>query len=75
MKLAHLRIDELMKEKSQRVGYRITQQILSDAVNVSQGTLSRWIGNKIDRLELDILVKLCDYFECEPGDLIVIRER
>jgi len=73
--MAHIRLDELMQQKSEREGRRITQADVAQAIDVAQGTLSRWVGNKVDCLNTEILAKLCDYFECEPGDLIVIRER
>ncbi|MBL8165395.1 MAG: helix-turn-helix transcriptional regulator [Anaerolineae bacterium] len=68
-----VRIVELMKEKSQRDGMTITQEMVAKATNIPQGTLSRWAGNKVARLDKSIMAALCAYFECEVGDLLMLE--
>lgn len=71
--MAHVivRIKELLEEKAKAEGRKpITQDELAEAIGVPQGTLSRWINNKVDRLDTSIMAKLCLYFDCEVGDLI-----
>lgn len=62
-----LRLKELMTER------KVNQQELADAIGVPQGTLSRWVGNKVDRYDRRILNLLIEYFKCEITDLIVVE--
>lgn len=41
---------------------------------VSRQVLDRLDKNKTKRLDFDTVVKLCDLFDCEPGDLLYIDE-
>lgn len=68
-----IKLKELMA-KEQAAGNHLTQMILANEIGVAQGTLSRWIGNRITMVDLDVLDKLCDRFQVEPGDILV-RER
>lgn len=47
-----------------------SQDKLADIVGLSQTTISRWMGNKIDRFDGDALEKWARFFKCKPGDLI-----
>lgn len=70
-----IRLKELMAEKTARekLAKPFTQDDLAVAVNVPQGTISRWVNDKVDRLDKNILVKLCLYFNCDIGDLLVFE--
>lgn len=72
MGTVRIRIVELMEQKRNE-GATVTQEIISKATGIPQGTLSRWAGNKVDRLDKDIMAKLCEYFDCEIGELIVLE--
>lgn len=39
---------------------------------VSRQVLDRFIKGKSKRLDFDTVVKLCDVFNCEPGELLYI---
>ncbi|MFD2658572.1 helix-turn-helix domain-containing protein [Gracilibacillus thailandensis] len=41
---------------------------------VSRQVLDRLIKNKSKRLDFDTVVKLCNLFDCEPGDLFYIEK-
>jgi putative transcriptional regulator len=62
-----------MMEREKKAGRPYTQEDISARINVTQGTLSRWVGNKIDRLDLAVLEKLCDYFNCEISDILKLE--
>mgnify|MGYP001256720992 CR=1 FL=1 len=41
---------------------------------VSRQVLDRFIKGKSKRLDFDTVIKLCNVFNCEPGDLLYIEE-
>jgi len=70
-----INLEELIRQKSNRDGRAdrpITQNEIALATGIPQGTISRWVGDKVDRLDKDILKRLCDYFDCEIGDLLYL---
>ena len=42
-------------------------------MEIPQSTVSRWVGNRIDRYDKRIIAGLLEYFDCEVQDLIIIR--
>ncbi|MDE6833814.1 MAG: helix-turn-helix transcriptional regulator [Ruminococcus sp.] len=38
--------------------------------NVSQTQLNRYYRNQIERIDLDVLARICDYLQCEVSDLL-----
>ena len=67
-------INQLMERKSKKMGVRITQEDVADAIGIPRGTVSRWAGQKVDRLDKDVLVRLCEYFDCGIEELLLIRK-
>jgi DNA-binding Xre family transcriptional regulator len=51
------------------------QQEIADFLEVSQTTVSRWLAEKIDRFDSDILEKMCKKLKCNVGDLLYFDER
>lgn len=66
MRTVRVRLKELMEKR------KITQERLSEDTGIPQGTISRWAGNKIDRLDRHIMTKLCEYFKIEIGELLEV---
>lgn len=62
-------------EKEKAAGRPHTQEELSRILGVTQGTMSRWVGSRVVRIELDILERMCEYFNCNVEDILVTRER
>lgn len=50
-----------------------SQDKLATEVGLSQTTVSRWIGNKIDRFDGEALEKWARFFKCRSGDLIYVE--
>lgn len=46
---------------------------LANETGLSRPTLTRIYNDDMDRIELLTIQKLCDFFECEPGDLLVLE--
>ena len=50
--------------------YKMTQKELAEKTGIRPGTVSLlWHGN-IKRLDVNHLNKLCNIFNCQPGDLL-----
>lgn len=52
-----------------------SQQEIATFLGVSQTTVSRWLAEKIDRFDADILESMCKKLECNVGDLIYFDEK
>jgi putative transcriptional regulator len=47
---------------------------LANETGISRPTLTRIYNDEMDRIELLTIQKLCDFFDCLPGDLLVLEE-
>ncbi|MBD7966270.1 helix-turn-helix domain-containing protein [Fictibacillus norfolkensis] len=54
---------------------KMTQKELSDLTGIRPATVSALYHEKIKRIEIDHIVKLCEAFECQPGDLFQYEKR
>jgi putative transcriptional regulator len=45
---------------------------LAIETGISRPTLTRIYNDESDRIELLTIAKLCDFFNCLPGDLLVL---
>ena len=65
-------VKDLMLRKSSIEGKRLTYDIVSERSGVSKMTLSRLASQPDYNAKMDSIVKLCNYFQCTPNDLISI---
>lgn len=47
---------------------------LANETGISRPTLTRIYNDEMDRIELLTIQKLCDFFGCLPGDILVLEE-
>lgn len=60
------RIRELAEKKGLATAYQLHM-----AMNIPPMTARRWWNSeKVRSLDADSLERLCEFFECEPGDII-----
>lgn len=59
----HLR--EHMDEKN------ITRYALARAVNTRFEVIDKWYHGHIEKIDADILARICFILECRPGDIII----
>lgn len=52
----------------------LTQKRLAKETRLSPTTISQLYQNKFKRVDVDTVDTLCDYFNCDIGDLFVRRE-
>ena len=60
----------LLAQKEIEVGRRISYKDIKNATGIASSTLSSWANNKTERYDKETIAALCDYFNCEVGDLI-----
>lgn len=65
-KRIYLRINELLNEKE------ISKNKICKDLDLPRGNFNRYCRGEFQRIDTNLLIKLCDYFECEIKDLIVI---
>lgn len=68
----HTRFRELQAEKQSREGREVaTYRAISAATGISPTTLTKWANNRVQDYDQDVIARLCDFFDCNVGDLIV----
>lgn len=69
MKYVHLRIMELLKEKN------ISKTRICKDLDLQRGNFNRYCRDNFQRIDANLIVRLCEYLECDISDLLEIRER
>ena len=54
---------------------RIPYSEVSRETGVTKAQISHWMNDKIKMFSKETVEKLCNYYECTPGDLIVQTSR
>jgi putative transcriptional regulator len=65
------RLREMMAERSRDEPRRITYDVILANTGISKSTLSRMSSDKEGRIGVEVMNRLCQYFDCQPGDLFV----
>ena len=68
MKRVYLRINELLEEQN------ISKNQICKALDLPRGNFNRYCRGEYQRLDCNLIIKLCDFFHCEIKDLIVMIE-
>lgn len=66
MKRIHLRIEELLVERN------ISKNQICKDLEIPRGNFNRYCRDQFQRLDANLLVKLCNYFECDISDLMIL---
>lgn len=53
---------------------KVTYADITAATGLSSSTLSNLAQNKITRVDLDVISRICDFFGCDIGDLLSLEE-
>ena len=53
-----------------RKKHNISKYKICRACNLQQTQLNSYCNNKIARVDLDVLTRICDYLKCELGDIL-----
>lgn len=78
MAIIKIRLQELLETKMKRDGRDperdpITQEEIAQALSISRPTVATYMKNRLDRLDKEILIKFCEYLECDLSDLLVLE--
>lgn len=68
MEHLHLRIMELLEEKG------ISKNQICKSLDLPRGNFNRYCRDEFQRIDTNLLLKLCKYFDCEIKDLLEIRK-
>lgn len=68
MKL-YLRINELLEE------HQISKNKICRDLNIPRPNFNRYCRNEFQRIDANLIVKLCEYFGCGIESLMEVREK
>lgn len=67
----------LLRERMAERGWWKTTELApllaERGIHLSSAQIYRLVTHKPERLSLDVLAALCDIFDCDPGELIVVE--
>ena len=66
MKHVHMRLNELLIEND------ISQNRICKDLDLPRGNFNRYCRDDFQRIDANLIIKLCDYFDCTIEDLLVI---
>ena len=65
------RLRELMAAKTRLTRRKITYSVIKEETGLSKTTLVRLGKDRADLIGTSTLDRLCAFFDCQPGDLLV----
>lgn len=60
----NIELKKLIDEK------KITRNRLAKSSNTRFEVIDKWCENNVEKLDLDVLARICYVLECEPSDII-----
>lgn len=64
------RIVALIGERQAKTNKTVTPSDVAEAVGLSRQAIHKWVHNQITTYPADTLDKLCEYFDCQVGDIL-----
>ena len=64
----HMRIDEMLEERG------ISKNRICKDLDIPRTNFNKYCPDENQRLDVNFICKLCGYFNCQPGDIIVYIE-
>lgn len=64
-----LHLKEIMDDKN------VTRYYVAKVSNTRFEVINRWCNNEIEKLDLDVLARICYVLDCSPADIIKYEER
>lgn len=67
------RLKLLISEKEFTERRRLTYETISNETGIATSTLTDWVNSNVKRFDGDTIAKLCEYFNCNISDLLVLQ--
>jgi putative transcriptional regulator len=64
------RVKILIAEKEHHENRKLTYRTISQETGISTSTLTAFMSQKVESYASSTIEKLCQYFNCLPGDII-----
>lgn len=64
----NVHLKEILDQRS------LTRSYLSRASNTRFEVINKWYSNNVEKLDLDVLARICYVLGCSPGDIIKYNE-
>lgn len=64
-----IKLKELLIEKN------VSRNKLSTMIATNYDLVNRYYNNKVIRIDLDIIARICYVLNCEVGDILVYRDK
>ena len=68
MEHVHIKIMELLQERG------ISKNQICKDLNIPRGNFNRYCRDEFQRIDANLLLKLCKYFNCEIEELLEIKQ-
>lgn len=68
MKYLHIRLEELMNERG------LSKKKVCSALDIERTNFNRYYRDQFQRIDANLILKLCQFFNCEVGDLFEIKD-
>lgn len=69
MKYLHMRLEEILTERG------LSKKRVCYDLDIERTNFNRYYRDEFQRIDANLLLKLCAYFDCEVGDLFEIKEK
>lgn len=69
MKYLHLRLIELLSER------KISKTRICKDLDLQRTNFNRYCRDDFQRVDANLILKLCEYFQCDISDLLEIKEK
>lgn len=60
----HIKITDMLQER------KISKNTICRELDIPRANFNRYCRDEFQRIDANLICKLCEYFECEVGDLI-----
>ena len=68
MSVIYIELEKLLKEK------HVSKNRLCIHCSLQRTQLNNYCKNKVQRVDIDILARICEYLDCTPNDILKIKE-
>lgn len=68
MRYLHLRINELLEK------HNISKTKICKDLDLQRGNFNRYCRDEFQRIDANLIIKMCDYFDCDVSELLEIKE-